>query len=1067
MKGRAGYCQSLNFMKTLLFAAAVGTGVFMVAGAAPATPVEPAPAMRVVELRCEHRTDPSGLGEANPRLSWELVATDPGARNLKQGAYQILVADSPEALERDQGDLWDSGRIASDSTAEIAYAGRALASREGCWWKVRIWDASGHASGWSEPARWTMALLEPSAWRAEWIGLDAAPPAGALTDVQRARVGALAWMQADVPPSRTLPTSVLIRRGFTLPADRTLTRATFIVTPDQWCSVTLNGRGIGEAARWEPTFPFDLTAAVARGDNVLGLRITQADGYTPAVAGELELTFADGGFVRLEIDATWRFSKVAADGWDTPGFSGPPWAPLQGLGGRATPWGSPNNSFRFLPPPPILSKTFQVAQPVRRATLYATALGLYEARVNGARVGRDYFTPGWTDYAHRVQYQAYDVTGLVKPGPNDLQALLGDGWYAGLAAYTGKRQVYGGYPRFAAQLELELANGSRQIVVTDASWRGAFGPVRSADILMGCSTDFRRAPADWQPVAIGLRAVPGVPVDAIAKFALEPATVDPVQVSEERPAASVMEPAPGVYVIDFGQNLVGWVRLKLRGIAGQKVVVRHGEMLNPNGTVYTSNLRGAAATDEYWLTGQGGEILEPHFTFHGFRYAQVTGLGVAPAPADAVAIVAGSALRRTGDFSCSNPLLNQLYRNIIWGQRGNYFEAPTDCPQRDERLGWTGDTQFFIPTAAYNFDVASFIERWLVTITDDQGPDGTFPDVAPATTHNPKAITAWGDAAIVCTHELWRAYGDTRVVQRRFDALARYIGWLEVSAQKDVLAVGGYEDWLNQGGGADPLVIDTAYGAYLCGLMADMARAIGRAPEAQRFAALRQKFADGFRDHFLLADGRIWNSSQTGFALAFDLNLLPGALREKAAAQFVADVAAHNGHLATGFIGTPRLLPALDAAGRDDVAYEVLLQDTYPSWLFQVKNGATTMWERWDGWTPDKGFETIDMNSFNHYAFGAVAQFLYRQVLGIDTDGPGYRRIRISPRADGRLTEAHGSYEAVTGRIAVAWRIADGNFILEATLPPNTTGTVQMPSGQTYETGSGAYRYQEPFKPAN
>lgn len=394
---------------------------------------------------------------------------------------------------------------------------------------------------------------------------------------------------------------------------------------------------------------------------------------------------------------------------------------------------------------------------MRRATLYATALGLYEAQVNGARVGRDYFTPGWTDYAHRVQYQTYDVTDLVKPGPNALQALLGDGWYAGLAAYTGRRQVYGGYSRFAAQLELELADGSRQIVVTDASWQGAFGPVRSADLLMGCTTDLRREPADWQPVATGLRAVPGVSAAGLAGFVLEPATVDPVRVSEERPAASVTEPTPGVYVIDFGQNLVGWVRLKLRGIAGQKVVIRHGEMLNPDGTVYTSNLRGAAATDEYWLKGRGEEILEPHFTFHGFRYAQLTGLGVAPAPADAVAIVAGSALRRTGDFSCSNPLLNQLYRNIIWSQRGNYLEAPTDCPQRDERLGWTGDTQFFIPTATYNFDVESFIERWLVTITDDQSPDGTFPDVAPATTHNPKAITAWGDAAIVCTHELWRA----------------------------------------------------------------------------------------------------------------------------------------------------------------------------------------------------------------------------------------------------------------------------------------------------------------------
>jgi alpha-L-rhamnosidase len=458
-------------MKTLLFAVAYGAGVFLVAGAA-AAPIGPAPAMRVVELRCEHRTDPSGIGEANPRLSWELVATDPGARNLKQSACQILVADSPEALARDQGDLWDSGRIASDAAAEIAYAGRTLASREGCWWKVRIWDASGQTSGWSEPARWTMALLEPSAWRAEWIGLDAAPPAGALTDVQRARVGALAWMQADAPPSGTSPASVVIRRGFTIPADRTLTRATFIVMPDQWCTITLNGRGIGEAARWEPPVPFDLTASVARGDNVLGLRVTQADGYAPAVAGELELTFADGGYVRLEIDPTWRFSTVAADGWDIPGFSGPPWAPLKDLSGRATPWGSPNNSFKFFPPPPLLRKTFQVAQPVRRATLYATALGLYEAQVNGARVGRDYFTPGWTDYAHRVQYQTYDVTDLVKPGANTLQALLATG------GMPGSRPIQAG-ARSTAAIRVSPANWSWRTGACRQSLRTHPGRARS------------------------------------------------------------------------------------------------------------------------------------------------------------------------------------------------------------------------------------------------------------------------------------------------------------------------------------------------------------------------------------------------------------------------------------------------------------------------------------------------------------------------------------------------------------------------------------------------------------
>jgi alpha-L-rhamnosidase len=1053
-------------------------------------------------LRCEYRSNPFGLGESQPRLDWQLKATDLAARGLSQTAYQVLVASSPEELANDKGDLWNTGKVDSDQTNQIEYNGAQLISREHCWWKVRVWDQAGQPSAWSQSGYWTMGLLDPSDWRAEWIGLDAAAPAdGAqLTDSQRARIESLTMMQAPIPKSNASPLTVLVRRGFTLPSGRRVAKVTFAATVDQRCDVTVNGRRMAEIDRWEQVVPLDLTGAVTPGDNVLGLKITQEDGYPPALQGELEIDFADGGLVRLPVDATWHYAVTAPSGWDISIRPGENWGELVALAHHYR-----LNQFHYLAPAPFVRRSFTVAKAVRRATIYATALGDYELRINGSRVGHDYLTPGWTDYAHRVPYQAYDVTGMLRGGTNALGAIIGNGWYAGTMGNVGRRHYYGGYPRFLAQLEIEYADGTDERVVTDGSWRGSFGPILYADNLQGCAYDARLEFGDWatagfddsswSPVGTGLRRVAAGPAPNLV---LEADTIDPVRINDELPAKSITQPQPGVYLVDFGQETAGWVRLRASGRTGQKVTLRHGEMLNPNGTLYTSNLRGADATDIYWLRGGGEETLEPCFTFHGFRYVEITGLDAAPAPDSVTAMVAGTPIQRTGDFACSNPLLNRLFHNIIWSQRANYLETPTDCPQRDERLGWSGDAQFFIRTGAFNFDVALFIEKWLQAMRDGQGEEGTYYDVAPVVSDNPqKAITAWsGDAAVICTDALWRIYGDRRVIERNYDALARYLAWLEVSTQHGVSSVGGYGDWVNLGGGAKPEVMDTAYYSYLCGLMSEMATVIGRQADADRFADLRKQATAAFQDAFLRPDGSILDSSQTAYALAFTMDLLPETARAKAAEKFVDALAARNWHLATGFIGTPRLLPALHFAGRDDVAYRLLLQDTFPSWLFTVKNGATSMWERWDGWTPDEGFESIQMNSFNHYAFGSVGEFLYRFVGGIDTDGPGFRRILIQPQPGGTLTEAHANYDAITGRIEAGWRIEGDHLLVDAVIPPNTTATVSLPRsqgaqvdeggrpvahapgieplgsgtlGQTFRVGSGTYHFtvQLPPKPAS
>ncbi|PTX98952.1 family 78 glycoside hydrolase catalytic domain [Opitutus sp. ER46] len=1048
-------------MKHLLFILA---GVALTASAAPAVESSLQPR----ELRCEHRVNPLGIGETKPRLNWKLETRSDG-RGLAQSGYQILVASAAEKLARDEGDLWDTGRVASAATTNIIYQGRPLAARAACWWKVRLWDQDGRASTWSPPGQWTVGLLSPDDWQAEWIGFEAPAPAAstAVSDEQRARLGQAAWITIPGEQrSRPEPLTAAFRRSLVLPADRPVTRATVLLTPDMRAAISVNGQLLAEVNRWEQAVPLSLLDRLTPGENVIGVRVSQDDGYLPAVLGEVELTFANGEVVRYPLDASWQFSPTPADGWDRPGFDATSWAPAillveaNSVKPRRSPWGTPQNALHTLAPVPMLRKTFKIEKPVRRATVYATALGVYELQLNGTRVGSDYLTPGWTEYRRRVHYQTYDVTSQLRPGANALGALLGDGWFAGVASYTGRRGYYGGTPRLRAQLEIEYADGTRTVVATDRHWRAAFGPVRHSDLYLGYAYDARLTVPDWTQPTFNDSAWKHVRTglaDASPRgFTLEAATLAPVQVVQELPAIAVTEPVPGHYVFDFGQNMVGWVRLKVRGQAGQRLVLRHSEFLNPNGTIYTSNLRGAAAVDTYWLRGDAEEALEPFGTVHGFRYVEITGLTAQPGVAMATGVVVHNPMAQTGEFTCSDPLLNQLFRNIVWGQKGNYLEAPTDCPQRDERLGWTGDTQFFVRTGLYNFDAQDMIERWLTTlITDSQGENGAFPRVAPGIDAGPQFITAWGDAAIICTHALWQVYGDTRVIERHFDRLGRYLAGLRSQARHGVVSIGGYGDWLNLGGGAKREVMDTAYYAHLCGLMSELATAIGRPDEAKKYAAEQAQVTAAWRQAFLQPDGSILESSQTGFALAFTMGLIPDAQRAAAATRFVDEIRKQDWHLATGFIGTPRLLPALHEAGRNDVAYRLLQTRTYPSWLFQVTLGATTMWERWDGWTPDRGFQTIDMNSFNHYAFGAVAEYLYRTVLGINTDGPGFRRIQIAPYPGGTLTHASGHYDAPTGRIQSSWRLDQGTLTLRVQIPANTTATVRVPATDTAAVQEG------------
>lgn len=1015
-----------------------------------------------INLRCEYHVDPLGIDETSPRLSWELRSGEPNRRGQKQTAYQIVVATSEAKLKADQPDLWDSRKTESDATNQIVYDGRALAPRQECWWKVRTWNERGEASPWSEPARWSMGLLAPADWSAKWIGYDAPPPPDPAAEAEAPELnldGAKwVWLEADPPPQTTQEWR-FFRKNVPIPGDRKVKSATFLLTADENVDLYVNGEKAGRAENWRRLHRMDVGKQLRAGSNTLAISVQNTVGSRGALIGRLRIDFERGESLLVDIDGTWKAGaqQLPGEGWQKAEFDDSSWkngAEVAVMGDD--PWGKLGEADIELAPPPLLRKTFATGRTVQRATMYASALGLYELYLNGRRVGDVVFAPGWTDYRKRVYYNTYDVTGLVASGENVLAGVLGDGWYAGYVGFGRKRNLYRGEPRLMAQLEIEYADGTKQTIVTDESWKASYGPVREADFLMGSTYDARQErpwmragfdDADWEGVVTGsefnglVQAYPGAPA----------------RLQEELPGKSVTEPKPGVYVFDLGQNMVGWARIKGKARAGRPVVIRHAEMLNEDGTPYTVALRGARSIDTYIPRADGEFEFEPLFTFHGFRYVEVSGLDEPPAAEAVTGMVVNAAIGSTGRFECSNPLVNQLVHNIVWGQKGNYLEVPTDCPQRDERLGWTGDAQFFVKTASYNFDVAAFFTKWLVDLNQDsQNSEGAYASVAPDVLNFSGAgATGWADAGIICPYTMWRFYGDTRIIEEHYDSMAKYLDYLENTSNNLIRTQGAYGDWVNLGGGAKSEVIGTAYFAHVARLMSEMAAAIGKNEDARKYEELSRNVREAFIREFVADDGSIKESSQTGYALAFTMDLLPERARDAAAQRFVDEIAAKDWHLATGFIGTPRLLPALTAAGQNDVAYRLLLNETYPSWLFQVKLGATTMWERWDGWTPEKGFQDPGMNSFNHYAFGSVGEWLYATAAGIESDGPGFRKIIIRPRPGPGLTWVNSRYDSINGRIVSEWKIEGDRLLMRVQIPLNTTARVHVPTSDPAGVSEG------------
>ncbi len=1006
-----------------------------------------------VHLRCEALVDPIGIGTPSPTLSWKLEAVNKNDRNLSQTAYRIQVGRAPG-----KGDLWDTGRVESDATYGIQYAGEPLKSGQPCWWRVQVWDQAGVASGWSKPATWSVGLLNPSDWQAEWIGYDA--PAQ-VEQRQDSFYGA-SWIwdqggEKNITATRTFT----VEPGFE--------EAAIWITADDQFSLSVNGRTAGQsdgqADAWKRPVKVDLSQFLREGENTF--TVTAVDyGSSAGLLARASITYPGGREVEIVTDESWQIGGRVA------GVIG-----KYGIG----PWNRVQRTL-ILPPPRQLRHEFEVEKPIRRAVIYGSALGLLELRLNGEAVSDELFMPGWSDYNTRVYVRAYDVTEALRSGRNAVGVLLGDGWYSGYLGYSGTRDHYGANIRALVQLEIEYQDGTKQIVASSPDWKAATGPTQEADFLMGETYDARLETSGWDEPGYDAegwsRPDTGAEIDPL----IEPFPGQPVVAYDELKPKSINEVAPDVYVLDLGQNLAGFARLRIRGKAGQKIVLRFAERLNPDGTVYTTNLRGARTIDTYICKGEGVEEWQPKFTFHGFQYIEVTGLGHKPSPDEVVGIAISSDTPTVGTFETSDPMINQLVSNAWWTQRMNFIDIPTDCPQRDERLGWTGDAQAYIRTATYFSDVQPFFTKWLVALDDSQRPDGQYPMVAPLKVADNDGGPAWDAAGVICPWVTYDMYGDRELLARHYPNMKRFVDFYVNRSKPNLLPPDSYHcfgDWLNI---EDNTPADVIYMAYFAGsakILSEAARELGHEEDARKYGGLYERVKDAFQEHYVAEDGVVAGDSQCGYILALGFDLLDDPQREMGEQHLIRNIEERNWHLSTGFVGTRDIMHVLSKIGRNDVAFRLLHNTTFPSWGFTIVNGATSIWERWDGWTPEKGFQTPGMNSFAHYAFGAVVGWMFQQPAGITNTEPGFERIRVAPQIDPNLDWLKSSYDSVRGEVVSEWSVKGDRLTLRVVIPPNAQAEIVVPganvkskSGLTpladgsYRVGSGEYLFEADYSPS-
>jgi len=1075
----------------------------LIAAAALHLHAAPTPPFGIAHLTTNSLVDPLGTDAEAPAFSWQIVDGRAGAR---QSAYRVTVASSAAKLNAGKPDIWDSGKVASDQSVNVAYSGPELHSRTRYYWRVRVWGNNDLAYPSSSVQWWETGLAENSEWTAKWIASETQEH-----KLIRESGADWIWTNQQEPADRRL---YGFRSKFQVNGKPVL--AKLFVTATDSPSAWIDGRQVLESQPMTPWghMPWgtyreaDLTGMLHDGSNVLAVGATVYESPHAAMSAVLLWKSADGAYhVVRSSDEGWKGSENPRDGWYTSSYDDTGWQNamlVSHAGGPefGRPW--PADSVNYL------RKIFTIDKPVRSARLFATALGAYRFRVDGKPVGDQILAPGWTDYRERVVYQEYDLTGLVHRGKNAIGATLAPGWYSTPLQWLRQPYNYGNTPpALRAQLRLDFTDGTSQWVETDRSWQAHDSPILQAEIYDGESYDARREVNHWDWPSDPSSGWKPVDVVQPVEPAIVPQSFEPIRAEQTLKAVKIYSPKPGLQIYDFGQNLAGVARLKVQGPAGLRIRLRFAEVLNPDGTVYTENLRSAKATDSYVLKGGGLESYTPEFTFHGFRYVEISGLTTPGDETTLAAIAFHTDAPFTVKLTTGSSMINKLWSNIQWGQRSNFVGLPTDCPQRDERLGWTADAQVFWRTASYNMDLASFTRKFATDIRGTAGKDGLFGIFAPGTSSSANASSpGWSDAGVIIPFTGWLQYGDAGVAERNWDAMGRYLSVIE-EANPDHLWRNqsgiGFGDWLAPGMKTSNMLVATAYWAYDAKLMMQMAHALHKSGDERKYRTMFDAVTAAFQNRYIRADGTVTGGNaartqggdaveqatgmeaddgstgagtQTGYALALYIGLVPDTLRAAIAGKLVALIHKNNDLLGTGFLGTPVILPALADNGYADLAYKLLLNTSYPSWGYQVEHGATTMWERWNG---DRMMNDPGMNSFNHYAYGAVAAWIYEYAAGVDAtgEGPGYRRVYLHPHFSRALGSIDFTYRSTYGPIRSQWLAgASGPVKWNVTIPANASGYLELTTadaaryrmdGHPLTAGStgqdGTRRYEVPAGP--
>lgn len=1050
-------------------------------------------------LRCEYLKDPLGIGTPVPRLSWVLQPSSGAPRGQRQTAWEILVATTPRLLSRNQADLWQSGRVASEQTSQ-RYGGKALASEQECFWKVRAWDQNGKPSAWSDVAHWTVGLLSATDWHAQWIGLDGTEPGSLLSGTS--------WIWFPEPrPEQAAPLGTrYFRHAFDLSGRGAVKSATWLVSGDNQFTAFVNGEKVGEGTNFKSASEFDISHQLHPGHNLLAASVQNTgDGPNPAgFVGLLRIEFEQGSPLLIPSDETWRASAEELSGWTQLGYDDSTWLAARRLGPVGMqPWGEVAGPEERRLPARWLRKEFPVQKKIRRAMAYLSGLGLSEMYLNGKKVGNAVLSPALSDYSKRMFYVAYDVTGYLRTGPNALGVVLGNGrFFAPRGKVPTETRTYG-FPKLRFQMRVEYQDGSSALVVSDDSWRlTTQGPIRANSEYDGEEYDARLELPGWNsPGCDDSRWVAAQTVQAPGGV-LAAQMINPIRVTQILKPLNVRQPKPGVWIFDMGQNLVGWCRLRVSGPRGTTVSLRHSETLKPDGTLYLDNIRSARVTDKYTLKGNSQEVYEPRFTYHGFRYVEVTGFPGTPTAKTLEGCVVHDDLASAGEFACSNPLINRIYQSVWWGVRGNYRSIPTDCPQRDERQGWLGDRSAESKGETYLFDTAALYSKWLQDMADAQKETGSVPDVCPAYWPIYSDNVTWPSSTVIIPDTLRDQFGDPAIIQEHYESARKWMAYMAGFVTNGIIARDSYGDWCvppedpklihsnDPNRKTDRALLATAYFYADARLMSQYAHGLGKEADEKYFTELAQTLKSAFNAKFLdERSGQYDNGSQTSCVLPLAFGLAPDEQRSRIFQHLLNKIQDEShGHVGTGLIGGQWLMRVLSDNGRPDIALEIATQRTYPSWGYMLEHGATTIWELWNGNTADPA-----MNSGNHVMLvGDLIIWLNEYLAGIKSDPaqPGFKHIIMRPEPVRDLDSVRATHHSAFGAISSKWSRTNGRFTWEITVPVNTTATAYVPTASVdavteggrsashargatftgysqgravFELGSGTYHFESKF----